>query len=127
VLLALASLAHHNARFDELNREIYDAFHTEIGAVIRRIDPHASAVDVTNRAFLMTSLLDGVALQIHAASRHMSDVDERIELATRLLQAIATGSHQLIHVRHENVDGRGPASRGPLTALPWDDLERGEL
>lgn len=91
VFLALASLAYHGERFRSLNREIYEAFHRRIGAVIRRVDASASRSEVRNRALLMTSLLDGLALQIHAVSGSRRRTDQRVELVARYLQRIALG------------------------------------
>jgi AcrR family transcriptional regulator len=90
VFLALASLAFHDRRYRTLNREIYAAFHVEICRIIRRIAPVAATADIANRAFLMTALLDGAALQLHATP-DASRPDPRLELITQQLEAIATG------------------------------------
>jgi hypothetical protein len=59
--------------------------------VIRSIDPIATADAVERRAFLMTSLLDGVAFQVHADPRGGFDEDERLVRAFQLLRSIAAG------------------------------------
>jgi AcrR family transcriptional regulator len=92
VFLTLASLAYHNDRFRALNREVYESFYRAIGALIHRLDRRAEPPVVRSRALLMTSLLDGVALQIHAAVHEKPESDALIERAAALVVAIATGT-----------------------------------
>jgi AcrR family transcriptional regulator len=92
VFAAMTLLAYHDERFARLNAEIYEAFYAELGDLIGRIDPRADAAQVTTRVLLVTSLLDGVAMQTHAAVR---DEDACINLladASALVGAIATGA-----------------------------------
>ncbi|GIH96776.1 TetR/AcrR family transcriptional regulator [Planobispora siamensis] len=89
VYLSLASLAYHSDRFRALNREVYESFYAAIGSLVRRIDPDAALPDVRTRAQLMTSLLDGAALQLHAAVHTKAESDALIERAAALLVAIA--------------------------------------
>ncbi|GIH74651.1 TetR/AcrR family transcriptional regulator [Planobispora longispora] len=89
VYLSLASLAYHSDRFRALNREVYESFYAAIGSLVRRIDPDAALPDVRIRAQLMTSLLDGTALQLHAAVHTKAESDALIERAAALLAAIA--------------------------------------
>ena len=70
VFMTLALLAYHHERFARLNAEIYETFYAELGSLIRRIDPTADDREVTARAHLITSLLDGVSVQTHAALDH---------------------------------------------------------
>jgi AcrR family transcriptional regulator len=92
VFLTLALLAYHNDRFRALNREVYESFYSAIGTLIRRLDRQAEPAAVRRRALLMTALLDGVAVQLHAAVHGKPEADVLIERATGLLVAIATGN-----------------------------------
>jgi AcrR family transcriptional regulator len=92
VFLTLALLAYHSDRFRALNREVYESFYAAIGTLIRRLDRQAQPADVRRRALLMTALLDGVALQLHAAVHGKPEADVLIKRATGLLIAIATGN-----------------------------------
>jgi len=91
VFAALSLLAYHDARFAHLNAEIYATFYAELGALIRRIDPAASDEEVAGRTVLVTALLDGVAMQTHAAVRDRGACDDLLVRASALVGAIATG------------------------------------
>lgn len=89
--VTLTTLAYHSDRFRTLNREIYTSFYDQLGSTIRRLDGDAPARDVALRARLMTSVLDGVALQIHAGAGGDPKADDRlIDRATELLLSIAS-------------------------------------
>jgi AcrR family transcriptional regulator len=92
VFTTLWQLASHDQRFRRLSAEIYEAFYAEIQAMIRTADPSASDRDLAARAQLMTAVLDGVAMQIHAALDD-EDADRRnlVVAATDLLRSIASG------------------------------------
>lgn len=92
VFAALSLLAYHDERFARLNAEIYATFYAELGDLIRRIDPRASDEEVGARVLLVTSLLDGVALQTHAAVRDDAACGNLLARATALVGAIATGA-----------------------------------
>lgn len=89
IFTALALLAFHHERFRRLNREIYETFYAELGAVIRSADPKADDDEITARARLITALLDGVALQIHAAVTDLDACDELLRQATTHVVTIA--------------------------------------
>ncbi|MGH9212582.1 MAG: TetR/AcrR family transcriptional regulator [Acidimicrobiales bacterium] len=90
--VTLSTLAYHNDRFRSLNREIYESFYDELRSMIRRLDEDAPGPEVALRARLMTSVLDGVALQIHAGAGGGKAADTKlIDRAADLLISIATG------------------------------------
>jgi AcrR family transcriptional regulator len=91
VFAALSLLAYHDDRFARLNAEIYETFYGELGALIRRIDPGAPDDAVATRVLLVTSLLDGVAMQTHAAVRDDAACNRLMADASALVGAIATG------------------------------------
>ena len=92
VFMTLALLAYHHQRFARLNAEIYETFYAELGSLIRRIDPTADDREVTARAHLITSLLDGVSVQTHAALDHDDAACRQLlARATTLVSAIAMG------------------------------------
>lgn len=91
IFTALSLLAFHHERFRRLNREIYETFYAELGAVIRAADPDAADGEIADRARLVTALLDGVALQIHAAVTDVRTCDELLRRATTQVVAIARG------------------------------------
>lgn len=91
VFTALALLAFHHERFRLLNREIYTTFYAELGTVIRAADPEADHDEVAARARLITALLDGVAIQIHAAVPEADACDDLLARATAHLVTLATG------------------------------------
>lgn len=91
IFTVLALLAFHHERFRQLNREIYETFYAELGAVIRSADPQADASEVAGRTRLITALLDGVAVQIHAAVTDAATCDELLDDAAAHVAAIARG------------------------------------
>lgn len=91
VFTVLALLAFHHERFRRLNREIYDTFYAELAAVVRSADPTADQDEALARAHLITALLDGVAIQIHAAVTTPAACDDLIRRATTQVIAIAGG------------------------------------
>lgn len=93
VFTALALLAFHHERFRRLNQEIYETFYAELGSIIRSADPNASNTEIAARARLITALLDGVALQIHAGGADAGAYDDLLRRATTHLIAIASGDH----------------------------------
>jgi AcrR family transcriptional regulator len=92
VFAALSLLAYHSERFAHLGAEIYGAFYAELGHVIRRIDPRAGDEELTARVMLVTSVLDGVAMQTHAAVRDDAACNTLLANATALVGAIASGA-----------------------------------
>jgi AcrR family transcriptional regulator len=92
VFAALTLLAYHHERFARLNREIYAAFYAELAGLLRRIDPAAHEADLAARTVLVTSVLDGVAIQVHAAARGGLGCDDLMQRAGALIGAIATGA-----------------------------------
>jgi AcrR family transcriptional regulator len=91
VFAALSLLAYHHDRFARLNTEIYASFYAEVGALLRRIDPGASASEVAERTALVTSVLDGVAMQVHAGAFGGMTCDDLLDCASALVGTIATG------------------------------------
>lgn len=91
VFTALSLLAFHHERFRLLNREIYTTFYAELGSVIRAADPGAGDDEVAARARLITALLDGVAIQIHAAVAEADACEDLLARATTHLVTLATG------------------------------------
>jgi AcrR family transcriptional regulator len=83
----MSLLAYHHERFRELNREIYETFYRELGVLVRQVSPGLRAAEVAARARLITSVLDGVAMQIHAGATTRSDLTNR---AADLVVTIAT-------------------------------------
>jgi AcrR family transcriptional regulator len=81
-------LAYHQERFGRLNREIYETFYSELGALIRRESADVTEPEVRLRVRLITSVLDGVVLQIHADPAKSRDLTNR---AAALVASIATG------------------------------------
>lgn len=92
VFTALALLAFHHERFRVLNREIYTTFYAELGTVIRAADPGAGDDEVAARARLITALLDGVAIQIHAAVSQADACEDLLARATTHVVTLATGT-----------------------------------
>ncbi|GAA1569009.1 hypothetical protein GCM10009804_26810 [Kribbella hippodromi] len=91
----MSLLAYHHERFRRLNHEIYTTFYGELGVLIRRVAGGLGDDEVAMRARLITSVLDGVALQIHAGT----NLDDRTALTTcaaDLVITIATGNHQVV-------------------------------
>lgn len=91
IFTALALLAFHHERYRLLNREIYETFYAELGTVIRSADPDADDGEIAARARLITALLDGVALQIHAAVTDLDACDDLLRRATTHLVTLARG------------------------------------
>jgi AcrR family transcriptional regulator len=92
VCAALWQLSHHDQRFRRLSAEIYEAFYAEIRAMIRTADAASTDDDLATRARLMTAILDGVAMQIHATLTHdEAACQDLLTAATDLLRAIARG------------------------------------
>jgi AcrR family transcriptional regulator len=91
VFAALSLLAFHHERFRLLNREIYTTFYAELGTVIRAADPEADDAEVAARARLITALLDGVAIQIHAAVAEADACEDLLARATAHLVTLARG------------------------------------
>jgi AcrR family transcriptional regulator len=91
VFTALSMLAFHHERFRQLNREIYGTFYAELGSVIRAADPEADDVEIAARSRLITAVLDGVALQIHATVCDDDACDDLLRRATEHLVDIARG------------------------------------
>jgi hypothetical protein len=83
----MSLLAYHHERFRRLNQEIYEAFYGELGVLIRRVSEGLTDQEIRSRARLITSVLDGVALQLHAGA---ADPTELITRATALVTTIAT-------------------------------------
>lgn len=94
VFTTLWQLASHDQRFRRLSAEIYETFYAEIQAMIRTADPSAAEPDLAARAHLMTALLDGVAMQIHAALGDGDTARDLVAGATELLRSIASGGHR---------------------------------
>lgn len=72
VYAPMTLLAVHDERFATICREIYAAFYAELAAVVRRVDPTATAAQARSRAIVITALVDGAAVQqtvIGAAAR----------------------------------------------------------
>ncbi|WP_350278491.1 TetR family transcriptional regulator [Kribbella sp. HUAS MG21] len=83
----MSLLAYHHTRFRELNHEIYEAFYSELGVLIRRVSPDLPDQEIRMRARLITSVLDGVAMQIHAGATNHTTLTKR---AATLVTTIAT-------------------------------------
>jgi AcrR family transcriptional regulator len=84
----MSLLAYHHERFRELNREIYETFYRELGVLVRRVSPGLRDAEVAARARLITSVLDGVALQIHAGATGRRELTNR---AADLVVTVASG------------------------------------
>jgi AcrR family transcriptional regulator len=84
----MSLLAYHHDRFRELNREIYETFYRELGVLVRQVSPALRETEIAARARLITSVLDGVALQIHAGATGRRDLMNR---AADLVATIAGG------------------------------------
>lgn len=94
--VTLTTLAYHSDRFRALNREIYESFYRQLGSTIRRMNEHAPSPEIALRARLMTAVLDGVALQIHAGAGGGATADNQlIDQAAELLASIATNDQPL--------------------------------
>jgi AcrR family transcriptional regulator len=94
--VTLTTLAYHSDRFRTLNREIYESFYQQLGSTIRRLNEHALGPEVARRARLMTAVLDGVALQLHAGAGGGATADSQlIDQAAELLASIATDDRPL--------------------------------
>lgn len=88
VFTTMSLLAYHHARFRELNSEIYATFYRELGVLVRQVSPDVRDAEIAARARLITSVLDGVALQIHAGASGRRDLTNR---AAELVVAVASG------------------------------------
>jgi AcrR family transcriptional regulator len=88
VFATMSLLAYHHERFRELNREIYETFYRELGVLVRRVSPGLREAEIAARARLITSVLDGVALQIHAGATGRRELTNR---AADLVVTIAVG------------------------------------
>jgi DNA-binding transcriptional regulator YbjK len=64
VYAPVALLALHDDRLATLRRDVYRRFYAELAAVVRAVDPGATAQDAKARAVLVTALVDGAALQL---------------------------------------------------------------
>lgn len=84
----MSLLAYHHERFRELNREIYETFYRELGVLLRRVSPGLREAEIAARARLITSVLDGVAMQIHAGATGRRELTNR---AADLVVTIANG------------------------------------
>jgi AcrR family transcriptional regulator len=84
----MSLLAYHHERFRELNREIYETFYRELGVLLRRVSPGLREAEIAARARLITSVLDGVAMQIHAGATGRRELTSR---AADLVVTIANG------------------------------------
>ena len=84
----MSLLAYHHERFRELNREIYETFYRELGVLLRRVSPGLRDAEIAARARLITSVLDGVALQIHAGATSRRELTNR---AADLVVTVASG------------------------------------
>lgn len=92
VFVVLWQLSYHHERFRRLSAEIYETFYAEIEAMIRAVDTSAADSDLAARARLMTAVLDGVAMQIHAAlSEDETARRDLLAASTELLRSIASG------------------------------------
>jgi AcrR family transcriptional regulator len=88
VFTTMSLLAYHHGRFRALNSEIYATFNRELGVLVRQVSPDVRDAEVLARARLITSVLDGVALQIHAGGAGRRDLTNR---AAELVVAVASG------------------------------------
>jgi AcrR family transcriptional regulator len=84
----MSLLAYHHERFRELNREIYETFYRELGVLVRQVSPGLREAEIAARARLITSVLDGVALQIHAGATGRRELTNR---AADLVVTVAIG------------------------------------
>lgn len=89
VFATLSLLSYHDDRFRRLNREIYETFYAELSAVIRRVDASIAESEVLARARLITAVIDGVAVQTHAAVDDEATRNDLLERADALVIAIA--------------------------------------
>lgn len=85
----MSLLAYHQERFARLNREIYAAFYGELEVLVRRVSEGVPDAEIRLRARLITSLLDGVAMQIHSGAAGPKELTTR---AATLVVTIATGA-----------------------------------
>ncbi len=90
---ALALLSSHDGRFQRVNQAIYESLYAELAPVIRAAAGSVTPAEVAARARLITSVIDGVAVQMLAAlsddTRRARDLEQR---ALTLVAAIADGS-----------------------------------
>ncbi|TCO40519.1 TetR family transcriptional regulator [Kribbella antiqua] len=84
----MSLLAYHHDRFRELNREIYATFYRELSVLIRQVSPGVPKAEAAARARLVTAVLDGVAMQIHAGVIGKRELTSR---AADLVVTIAQG------------------------------------
>lgn len=84
----MSLLAYHHERFRDLNREIYETFYRELSVLVRQVSPGLREPEIAARARLITSVLDGVALQIHAGATPRRDLTNR---AADLVVTVASG------------------------------------
>ncbi|NIK58449.1 TetR/AcrR family transcriptional regulator [Kribbella shirazensis] len=84
IFVTMTMLAYHHERFRRLNHEIYETFYRDLGTLIRRVAPGLDEQEIRMRARLITSVLDGVALQLNAGARN------RRALTTRAADLVAT-------------------------------------
>jgi AcrR family transcriptional regulator len=89
VYLPIAVLALHDPRFDRIISEIYSEFYSVMTDIVSAIDPAATAATARQRAFLMTSLLDGASLQPGRDDPVISA--SLVDDLKRLASSIATG------------------------------------
>ena len=99
VFVTMSVLAFHHQRFAELSRTIYATFYSELATMIRSIDPSLDDEEAAGRARLVTSVLDGVATQIHAglgvraaAKCDSTECADLLARATALIEGIAAGT-----------------------------------
>lgn len=92
VFATMSLLSYHDDRFRRLNREIYETFYTELGDVVRQVDPSLTEPEVRARARLITAVIDGVAVQVHAAVDDEATRTELLNRADALVTAIAGGT-----------------------------------
>jgi len=89
IYLPIAVLALHDQRFERIISEIYAEFYALISDVVRVIDPSATTATAQQRAYLMTSLLDGASLQ--PGRNNPAIRDSLVNDLKRLAASIATG------------------------------------
>lgn len=90
----MSLLAYHHDRFRRLNREIYETFYAELGTIIRSVSGATSDAEIASRARLITSVLDGVAIQAHAVlGAGTPDHDDLLDRATALVKDLANGRY----------------------------------
>ena len=92
VFATLSLLAFHQERFRDLNREIYETFYGRLGVMIKRAAGKLPKAELAARVRLITAILDGVAIQTHAALGVGSDAQgELLDRATVVVIELASG------------------------------------